>query len=76
MLIEQLGKKLNMTKGAIQKIEEREASGQISLKKLKEAGQALDMKFEDQGIGDENINKAIEDLAIEIKRELRRSIWD
>jgi predicted DNA-binding mobile mystery protein A len=108
----QLGAKLKMTKGAIQKIEEREASGQITLNKLKDVGQALDLKFvygfvpndrsidnlisikaekmarkivmrtnqnmklEDQGIGDEKINKTIEDLAKEIKRVVRKSIWD
>lgn len=112
MTREQLGTKLKMTKGAIQKIEEREASGQITINKLKDVGQALDLKFvygfvpndrsidnlisikadklarkiviktnqnmklEDQGIGDEKINKTIEDLAKEIKREVRKSIWD
>ena len=112
MTRDQLGAKLEMTKGAIQKIEEREASGQITLNKLRDVGEALDMKFvygfvpndgsidnlinikseklarkivmrtnqnmklEDQGIGDEKINKTIEDLAKEIKREVRKSIWD
>jgi predicted DNA-binding mobile mystery protein A len=112
MTREQLGTKLEMTKGAIQKIEEREASGQITINKLRGVGQALDMKFvygfvpndgsiddlisvkseklarkivmrtnqnmklEDQGIGDEKINKTIKDLAKEIKREVRKSIWD
>lgn len=112
MTRDQLGAKLKMTKGAIQKIEEREASGQITLNKLKDVGQALDLKFvygfvpndrsidnlisikaeklarkivmranqnmklEDQGIGDEKINKTIEDLAKEIKREVRKSLWD
>lgn len=112
MTRDQLGTKLEMTKGAIQKIEEREASGQITINKLKDVGQALNMKFvygfipidgtieklisieseklarkivlrtnqnmklEDQGIGDEKINKTIKDLAIEIKREVRKSIWD
>ena len=101
-----------MTIGALQKIEEREASGQITINKLRDVGQALDMKFvygfvpnhgsidnlisikseklaqkivmrtnqnmklEDQGIGDEKINKTIKDLAREIKREVRKSIWD
>ena len=112
MTRQQLGTKLEMTKGAIQKIEEREASGQITINKLRHVGQALDMKFvygfvpndgsidnlisvkseklarkvvmrtnqnmklEDQGIGDEKINKTIKDLAKEIKREVRKSIWD
>jgi len=112
MTRDQLGSKLEMTKGAIQKIEEREASGQITINKLRDVAHALNMKFvygfipndgsieelisikseklarkivlrtnqnmklEDQGIGDEKINKTIKDLATEIKREVRRSIWD
>ena len=112
MTRDQLGTKLKMTKGAIQKIEEREASGQITINKLRNVGQALDMKFvygfvsingsidnlisikseqlarkivmrtnqnmklEDQGIGDEKINETIKDLANEIKREVRKSLWD
>ena len=112
MTREQLGSKLGLTKGAIQKIEEREATGQITMNKLKDVGQALDMQFvygfvpkegtidnlinakaeklakkivlrtiqnmklEDQGIGDEKINETIKDLASEIKREMRKSLWD
>jgi predicted DNA-binding mobile mystery protein A len=112
MTRKQLGAKLNFTKGAIQKIEEREATGQITLNKLREVGQALDMQFvygfvpkdgtidnlitkkaeklarkivlrtnqnmklEDQGIGDEKMNETIKELTDEIKRELRRSLWD
>ncbi|MBO0589953.1 mobile mystery protein A [Cellulophaga sp. E16_2] len=112
MTREQLGTKLEMTKGAIQKIEEREALGQITINKLRDVGQALDMKFvygfvpkngtindliqieaeklaqkivlrtnqnmklEDQGIGDEKIARTIEELASEIKREMRKSLWD
>jgi len=34
------------------------------------------MKLEDQGIGDEKIAKTIEELASEIKREMRKSLWD
>lgn len=34
------------------------------------------MKLEDQGIGDDKINKTIKDLANEIKREVRKSLWD
>ncbi len=108
----QLGTKLKSTKGAIQKIEEREAAGQITLNKLREVGQALEMQFvygfipkegtidnliqskaeklarkivsrtnqnmklEDQGIGDEKIESSIKDLAEEIKREMRKSLWE
>lgn len=34
------------------------------------------MKLEDQGIGDNKISKTIKDLANEIKREVRKSLWD
>ncbi|CAM4272027.1 mobile mystery protein A [Zobellia nedashkovskayae] len=112
MTREQLGIKLDLTKGAIQKIEEREATGQITINKLKDVGNALDMKFvygfipkdgsienlvnlkaeklarkivlrtnqnmklEDQGIGDEKITETIKELADEIKREMKKSLWD
>ena len=34
------------------------------------------MKLEDQGIEEEKIEKLIGDLAYEIKREMRKSLWD
>lgn len=34
------------------------------------------MKLEDQGIGDQKITETILDLANEIKREVKRSLWD
>jgi len=34
------------------------------------------MKLEGQGIGDEKISKTIEELASEIKREMKKSLWD
>ena len=34
------------------------------------------MRLEDQGIGDEKIAKSIKELASEIKREMRKSLWD
>jgi len=34
------------------------------------------MKLEDQGISEEGICQAIEELADEIKREMRKSLWD
>lgn len=112
MTRKQLGIKLLSTAGAVQKIEHREARGNITINKLRDVGEALEMKLvygfvpkdetieslisskaikvatrivlrtnqnmklEDQGIGDEKMKKAIEDLASEIKRELRRSLWD
>ena len=112
MTRDQLGAKLDLTKGAIQKIEEREATGQITINKLKDVGNALNMKFiygfipkdgtieslinlkaeklarkivlrtnqnmklEDQGISEDKIDHSINDLANEIKREMRKSLWD
>jgi predicted DNA-binding mobile mystery protein A len=112
MTRDQLGNKLEVTKGAIQKIEEREATGQITINKLKDVGNALNMKFiygfipkdgtienlinlkaeklarkivlrtnqhmklEDQGISEDKIEHSINDLANEIKREMRKSLWD
>ena len=112
MTMEQLGNKLNITRQGVRSIEESEAKGSISIKSLKEVGEALDMqlvygfvpkdgsinnlinikaeklarkivlrtnqnmKLENQGIGDEKINATILDLANEIKREMRKSLWD
>ncbi|WP_273277752.1 mobile mystery protein A [Maribacter polysiphoniae] len=112
MTRDQLAAKLDLTKGAIQKIEEREATGQITINKLKDVGNALNMKFvygfipkdgsieslinikaeklarkivlrtnhnmklEDQGISEDKIENSIIDLANEIKREMRKSLWD
>lgn len=112
MTLEQLAKKLNMTKQGIKKIEEREFSESISIKSLKQIGNALDMQFvygfvpkhdslenlvsikaeelarkivlrtnqnmklENQGNSDDQINRAIVELTDEIKREMRKSLWD
>lgn len=43
--LEQLGKKLKMTKQGVKRIEESEAAGTISIKSLREVGNALEMKF-------------------------------
>lgn len=112
MTMAQLGAKLKITRQGVNKIEESESKGSISLNSLKEVGEALDlklvygfvpkngtfenlinlkaeklarkivlrtnqnMKLEDQGIGDEKINKTIKELASEIKREMRKSLWE
>lgn len=34
------------------------------------------MKLEDQGIGDEKIAQTIKELANDIKREMKKSLWD
>ena len=112
MTLQQLGQRLNITKQGMQDIEEREGSGSVTIKSLKEVGNALDMQFvygfvpnqnsieklvelkarelakkivlrtnhnmrlENQGNSEENIKQAIDELANEIKREMRRSLWD
>lgn len=112
MTLEQLGNKLNITKQGVKKIEEREASGSISINTLRDIGAKLDMKLiygfvpsdeslnsyvdkkahqlakkivlktnhnmtlENQAISNDSLKKSIEDLAYDIKREMRRSLWD
>lgn len=112
MTMAQLGAKLRITRQGVKKIEESEAKGSITINSLKEAGEAMDLKFvygfvpkdgtienlinlkaeklarkivlrtnqnmklEDQGIGDKKIKESITELANEIKREMRKSLWD
>ena len=112
MTMAQLGSKLNITRQAVNKIEESEANGTVSINKLREVARVMDlklvyslvpnegtideliqkkadklarkivlrtnqnMKLEDQGVGDEKIQKIIEELSYEIKRELKKSLWD
>ena len=45
MTLEQLGKKLNITKQGVKRIEKSEASGTITLNSMREIGKALEMKF-------------------------------
>lgn len=45
MSMEQLGKKLSITKQAIKDIENREKEGSITIRSMQEIGRALDMKF-------------------------------
>ncbi len=112
MTMEQLGKKLGITKQGVQQIEQREAKEIITLSSLKEAADALDMiffygfypkdgslnklidkkvkelasrivlrthhnmKLENQNIENRKIKKSIDELSTELKRELRKSLWD
>ncbi len=112
MTLQQLGKKLDIKAPSVKDAEEREVSGSITLKSLKEVGDAMDMqlvyalvpkqksidelviskshdlakkivlrtghnmKLENQGISDDKIKDAIEELADEIKREMRKTLWD
>ncbi|MEQ9287229.1 MAG: mobile mystery protein A [Cyclobacteriaceae bacterium] len=45
MSLEQLGARLGMTKQGVMKLEAREADGTLTIKNLKEAARALDMKL-------------------------------
>lgn len=110
--LEQLGEKLGMGKTGVKNLEERESKGTISIKYLKEVGQALNMKFvygfvsnegsfenlveakayalakkivsrtnqnmalENQAVEEKHLNQAIEELASEIKKDVRKTIWD
>lgn len=112
MTLEQLGRKLKMTRQGVKRIENSEASGTITINLLREVGRAMDMRLvygfvpnygsisnlidyksyelakkiiqrtdqtmllEDQATGEEFLNAAVEELASQIKQELRRSIWD
>lgn len=112
MTMAQLGTKLSITRQGVQKMENSEANGTITLNSLKDTANAMDlklvyglvpkngtindliqikaeklarkivlrtnqnMKLEDQGIGDEKIAKNIKELADEIKREMKKSLWD
>lgn len=112
MTMAQLGRKLNITRQGVKRIEESEAHGTITLNSLTDVAHAMDlklvyalvprngtiedlvaikaeklaqkivlrtnqnMKLESQGIGDEKLAKIIEELADEIKREMKKSLWD
>lgn len=112
MTLEQFGSKMGITRQGARRIENSEAAGAISIKLLKEAGKALDMKLvygfvpvhgslealidqkamelarrivmrtnqtmmlEDQSTGKDHIDRAILELAVEIKLNMNRSLWD
>lgn len=112
MTLEQFGNRMGKTRQGARRIELSEASGTISLKLLKEAGLALDMKLvygfvpvhgsiealidlkanelasrivlrtnqtmllENQSTGKAHVEKAIIELAAEIKQDMNRSLWD
>lgn len=112
MTLEQLSHRLQMSRQGVQKIEDRELSGNISINALREVGHVLNMqlvygfvpkegslesmidnrayevakkivlktshnmKLENQGNSNERIQKAIDQLALELKSELRKTLWD
>lgn len=112
MTLDQLGIKLNTSKQSIKQLEDREKTGAISIKTMKEVANSLDMHFvygfvpkqgsieklvdlraerlakkivmrtnqtmklENQGTNDAQLNRAITELAKELKREMHKSLWD
>ena len=71
MSLRQLGNRLKISPQSVKEIEEREATGSITLKGLKEAGAVLDMKlvygFIPKG---ESIEEMIEIRALEIAKDI------
>jgi predicted DNA-binding mobile mystery protein A len=112
MSFRQFGKSMGITAQSAEEIVKREKNGSITLKNLREAARALDMKLvyglvpnegtidkmldkqaykvakkivlrssqsmklEDQGVNKERLEKAVREMAEEIKREMPRYLWD
>mgnify|MGYP000846811581 FL=1 len=69
--LEQLAKKLKVTRQGIKKMEEREATGAITLNALKEIGEALNMKLVYGFVPvDGNIDQLIERKARELATKI------
>lgn len=112
MSLRQLANRLDITASSVKEIEDREKNGAITIKNLKEAARALDMKLvyclipidgtidlmierraeelarkivlrtantmklEDQAVSQARLEKSIKELAMEIKNEMPRYLWD
>lgn len=71
MSLRQMGKRLSITPQSIKEIEQREKEGSITVKNLREAGKALDMRLVYGFIpNNESLEKMIEQKAYEIAREI------
>jgi len=71
MSLRQLGKMLNITAQSVKEIEEREKTGTISLKVLRQVGQVLNMKLVYGFIPkNKTVEKMIEDRAYEMAKEI------
>ena len=71
MSLKQLGKKLNITSQSVNEIEIREADKKITLEKLNEVANALDLKFVYGFIPkDGSLEKMIEKRALEIAKQI------
>lgn len=71
MSLEQLGRRLDITRQSTQNLEKREVEGSITLKALREAGSAMDMRLVYGFIpNDGSIEKLIERRAKTIAQEI------
>lgn len=71
MSLRQLGNRLNISPQSVKEIEEREASGSLTIKSLREAGLALNLKLVYGFIPmDGSIEKIIEIRAYKLAREI------
>lgn len=71
MTLQQLGKRLQITAQSVKEIEMREATGNITINRLREAAQAMDMKLVYGLIpADGSIEKMIEKRAYVLAKEI------
>ena len=71
MSMEQLGKKLSITKQGVMDIEKREKEGAITIKSMQEIAKAMDMKFVYGFVPNEgDLEQMIETRAIEMAKKI------
>jgi len=71
MSLRQLGNRMGITAPSVHEIEERERTGTVSLKVLRQVGEALDMKLVYGFIPEtDSLEKMIENRAFELAREI------
>jgi predicted DNA-binding mobile mystery protein A len=81
MSMEQLGKKLSITKQVVMDIEKREKEGAITIKAMQEIANAMDMKFvygfvPNAGSLELMIEKKALERATEIRNNTPKILWD
>ena len=71
MSLRQLGNRLNISAQSVRELEQRESNDSITIKKLREAGAALDMRFVYGYIPiKHSVEEMIEKRAFEIAKEI------
>jgi len=71
MTLAQLGKRLNITAQSVKEIEEREQSKSLTLKKLIEVGEGLNLRFVYGFVPkDSSLEKMIEQRALQVAKEI------